>query len=146
MSNLSPPPTYAPLTVPSLTGGENAVNPVWLQWFLSYAGQSNGVSNAVLQGAYSNLTSSRNLNNLYTAPSTGPVLVNISIKNGSIVISDADLVIYPPGTSHVVYPISYAVNIPAGAYYNLSGKVPGGWGYQVLGFAADSTLEFWLEW
>lgn len=41
MGNLTQPPTYAPLTVQGPDGSQNAINPVWLQWFLQYGAQSN---------------------------------------------------------------------------------------------------------
>lgn len=40
MGNLLPPPTFAPLLVDGPQGKQNAINPVWLQWFLQYAGSN----------------------------------------------------------------------------------------------------------
>ncbi len=40
-ASLVPPPTYAPLTTVGPDGNQNAINPVWLQWFIQYGTQSN---------------------------------------------------------------------------------------------------------
>lgn len=144
MSNLAPPPTYAPLLVQTQHGGENSINPVWLEWFLQY-GSTGNAANGFLTGSYADVTGSRAINT-YIPNQTGHLLfvsVYANVSPSPSLISAVSLNVKRTLTSPAkaiatISNLDTTVALPAAIF----GAVPSGWYYEV---DLQGTLYSWLE-
>jgi len=143
--SLSQPPTYAPLVIIDPTTQQQSINPVWLEWFLQY-GQSSNQSNAYLTGSYSDVTSSRVVNQFYQNTTGRILLVSAggTINPSSSVTAAISLIVSPLPQNHVLRQVASISNPSSSASYHATifGAVPAGWYYEVL---LSGTLQSWLE-
>lgn len=149
MGNLVGPPTYAPLTVMGPDGAQNAINPVWLQWFLQYSAQGNALNNTIATGTYQNVSGSRVIGTTYStygASSSRRVVVDVTVQNSGSFISlqvsqNFSIPTFP------IYQLDLQNILAANFEVTLSSRIPAGIYYRVLyGGVGSTTLNAWLEW
>lgn len=142
MGNLVQPPTYAPLTVEGPDGAQNAINPVWLQWFLQYGTAGSQSNSAVVNGAYVDVTSYRTLGGNYSNPFQRSMLLVVSAQvptGGTLQIS---------ANNPTMNRSLFAVPNTSSSTQSIvgSGRVPIGWQYSANVIGATGTLNYWMEW